>query len=130
MIKIIFRNGQGLGNQLWLFAVAKSLSEKLKQDLFIEDIKKFKGKDFLILDYISPQNKVNSNYKNDFKTFSERIYFDSELKYIVSSFDENILNISENTILDWIFQSEKYFFNDIEKLKRYIITLNLLAFQM
>lgn len=124
MIKIIFENGQGLGNQLWLFAVAKSLSEKLKKDLFIENINKFKGKDFLILDYTSPQNKLNSNYKNfyinDFKTFSERIYFDSELKYIVSSFDENILNISENTILDGIFQSEKYFFNDIDKLKRYI----------
>ena len=46
MIKIIFKNGQGLGNQLWLFAVAKSVSEKLVQDLFIEDFEKFKGKDF------------------------------------------------------------------------------------
>ena len=124
MIKIIFKNGQGLGNQLWLFAVAKSVSEKLEQDLFIEDFEKFKGKNFLILDYSSPQNKKNEIYQgingNDFKSFSERIYYDSDLKYIISSFDENILNISKNTFIDGIFQSEKYFFNDLGKLKRYI----------
>ena len=124
MIKIIFKNGQGLGNQLWLFAVAKSVSEKLEQDLFIEDFEKFKGKDFLILDYISPQNKTNELYQsiniNDFKIFSERIYYDKQLKYFVSNFDEDILRISGDTILDGIFQSEKYFFNDLDKLKRYI----------
>ena len=124
MIKIIFKEGQGLGNQLWLFAVAKSISEKLDQELFIEDFYKFKGKDFLILDYLPPNNKKEMSDKNvaisEFKIFSERVYYDSELKYIISSFDENILNISGNTLLEGIFQSEKYFFGDIEKLKRYI----------
>lgn len=124
MIKIIFKDGQGLGNQLWLFAVAKSISEKLNQELFIEDIYKFKGKDFLILDYISSKNKIDIIDQkipiSEFKNFSERIYYDNDLKYIVSSFDENILKISENTFIDGIFQSEKYFFGDIDKLKRYI----------
>ena len=36
MIKIIFKEGQGLGNQLWIFAVAKSISEKLDQELVID----------------------------------------------------------------------------------------------
>ena len=124
MIKIIFKNGQGLGNQLWLFAVAKSVSETLEQDLFIEDFEKFKGKDFLILDYIPPQNKINERNQSincdDFKIFSERIYYDKKIEYFVSSFDEDILRISGDTILDGIFQSEKYFFNDLDKLKRYI----------
>jgi len=120
MIKIIFQDGQGLGNQLWLFAVAKSLSEKLNQNLFIEDFNKFKGKDFLVLDYKPVQNENINRNRTTFKLFSERIYYDYELNYIVSSFDENILKISGNTILEGIFQSEKYFFGDINKLKRYI----------
>ena len=124
MIKIIFKDGQGLGNQLWLFAVAKSVSEKLEQQLIIEDLEKFKGKDFLILDYIAPPNKINEHNQiincDDFKIFSERIYYDKKIEYFVSSFDEDILRISEDTVLDGIFQSEKYFFNDLDKLKRYI----------
>ena len=37
MLNIIFKEGQGLGNQLWNFAVAKSLSEKLNVALNIYD---------------------------------------------------------------------------------------------
>ena len=128
MIKIIFKDGQGLGNQLWLFAVAKSVSEKLEQELVIEDLEKFKGKDFLILDYIAPPNKINERNQSincdDFKIFSERIYYDKKIEYFVSSFDEDILRISGDTILDGIFQSEKYFFNDLDKLISYRILLS------
>ena len=42
MIKIIFENGQGLGNQLWMFAVAKSISEELRVQLKIYEYRKFK----------------------------------------------------------------------------------------
>lgn len=123
MIKIKFKDGQGLGNQLWLFSVAKSICEKLNQDLIIEDFKNFKGTDFLNLEYNLPIDKkiiYEKKSADNFKVFSERIYYDYELKYIVSSFDEKILNIKGDTILEGIFQSEKYFFGDIDKLKRYI----------
>ena len=50
MIVIEFKNGQGLGNQLWNFAVAKSISEKLNVGLNIYDFRKFKGQGFLNLD--------------------------------------------------------------------------------
>lgn len=121
MIKIIFKKGQGLGNQLWLFAVAKSICEKLNQDLFIEDLHNFKGKSFLTLDY-SPKNnfEIINERNTKFKVFSEKVFYDYELRYLVSSYDENILKIYGDTILDGIFQSEKYFFEDIDKLKRYI----------
>ena len=121
MIKIIFKEGQGLGNQLWLFAVAKSICEETKQDLFIEDLDKFKGKNFLTLDYTTQKNpEIIKKRNSKFKIFSEKIFYDYELKYFVSSYDENILNIFGDTILEGIFQSEKYFFGDLEKLKRYI----------
>ena len=37
MIRIKFEEGQGLGNQLWLFSAAKSISEKLNYKLEIEN---------------------------------------------------------------------------------------------
>ena len=48
MLNISFKEGQGLGNQLWNFAVAKSISEKLNVGLNIYDFRKFKGKGFLV----------------------------------------------------------------------------------
>ena len=120
MIKIIFKEGQGLGNQLWLFAVAKSLSERLDKELKIEGFEKFKGKNFLNLDYMHFENKNQKINSIKYEVFNEKIYYDSELKYLVSNFDENILKISDYTILEGIFQSEEYFFGDINKIKRYI----------
>ena len=125
MIKIIFKTGQGLGNQLWLFAVAKSLTEKLSMDLKIENFNKFVGKDFLNLDYSNFRDELSNSYliendKTDFSIFNERLFYDNDLKYILSGYDENIINVDKNTILEGIFQSEKYFFGNLDKLKRYI----------
>ena len=112
MPRIIFRDGQGLGNQLWLYASAKSICEKLNLKLEIKNFNKFKGKNFLNLDF---DNKTNMD-NNGMYIFNERLYYDKDLGYIVSSFDENVLKIKENTILEGIFQSEKYFFNDLKKI--------------
>ena len=124
MIKIIFKKGQGLGNQLWLFAVAKSLSEHLNKELEIDNFENFKGKNFLKLDYFNFETKnqkdLQRNNCEKYSIFNEKIYYDSDLKYIISNFDENILKISDYTILEGIFQSEKYFFGNFNKLKRYI----------
>tara|TARA_B100001248_G_scaffold260170_1_gene247703 strand:+ start:1039 stop:2022 length:984 start_codon:yes stop_codon:yes gene_type:complete len=119
MISIEFKDGQGLGNQLWLYASAKSISEKIGLDLEIKNFNKFKALDFLKLDINISPNSVSRDSKEDSK-FYEKLYYDSELKYIISDFDENVLNIKKNTLLEGIFQSEQYFFGDFEKLKRYI----------
>ena len=42
------------------------------------------------------------------------------MRYISSDYDERLLNIKKETILEGIFQSESYFFGDLKKLKRYI----------
>ena len=99
MPRIIFQEGQGLGNQLWLYASAKSICEKLDLKLEIKNFEKFKGKDFLNLDF---EGKTEAdNYGMDI--FNERLYYDKDLGYIISSFDENVLNIKENTILEEFF---------------------------
>jgi len=122
MINISFKDGQGLGNQLWMFAVAKSISEKLKVKLNIYEFRKFKGKSFLILDNTYKYNYSMDyyNHTKDIEIFNERIFYDHELKYISSDFDERVLKIKSPTLLEGIFQSEKYFFGDLMKLKRYI----------
>ena len=120
MIRIIFKEGQGLGNQLWLFTVAKSISEKLNYELEIENIEKFKALNFLKLDCKNFVSESEITKKYNMHIFNESIYYDAELRYLVSGYDQNILNIKENTIIEGIFQSEKYFFDDLEKIKRYI----------
>ena len=47
MILITFKNGQGLGNQLWLLLTAVFLSKKLNRELKIRNFKKFKGKSLM-----------------------------------------------------------------------------------
>jgi len=122
MLNISFKDGQGLGNQLWMFAAAKSISEKLNVDLNIYEFKKFKGRSFLKLDNKNNYSYSINKYKNskNINIFNEKIFYDSDLRYVASDYDERVLEIKEETILEGIFQSENYFFGDLSKLKRYI----------
>ena len=123
MLNISFQDGQGLGNQLWLFSAAKSISEKLKVKLNIYGYKKFKGKSFLYLDNFDNYDYGIEHYKDNsqkIEIFNERIFYDHELKYTLSDYDERVLNIRNDSILKGLFQSEQYFFGDLKKLKRYI----------
>lgn len=122
MIHISFKKGQGLGNQLWVYSAAKSIADKLNFKLKIHNFENFKGKDFLFLDYQHLSNSENndSSKGNIEKFFHEFLYYDSKYKYILSGFDERIFNLEENTLIEGLFQSEKYFFGDLNKLKKYI----------
>ena len=121
MIKIIFKKGQGLGNQLWLFCSAKSIAEELKVDLQIINYQNFKGKDFLKLactNYF--ENKYEKYQTIKENIFFERSYYDRGLEYLVTSYDERVLSIKKDTILEGNFQSEDYFFGNSRKIKSYI----------
>ena len=121
MIKIIFKKGQGLGNQLWLFCSAKSIAEELKVDLQIIDYQYFKGKDFLKLactNYFENKYEKYPTIKENI--FFERSYYDRGLEYLVTSYDERVLSIKKDTILEGNFQSEDYFFGNSRKIKSYI----------
>jgi hypothetical protein len=51
MIATRFYNGQGLGNQLWAYVVTRTIALDLGYDYGIMSPEKFKGSDFLELDY-------------------------------------------------------------------------------
>jgi hypothetical protein len=118
MIIIEFKEGQGLGNQLWYYSSAKSIADKLNYELVIQNYHLFKGKKFLKIEFDSIWDDIQD--KKEYTIFNEKIYYDYELKYVISDFDQNVLNISKNTKLEGLYQSEKYFFGDLAKLKKYI----------
>jgi|LakMenEpi03Aug12_release.lakeMendotaPanAssembly.Ray.scaffolds.fasta_scaffold01911_19 hypothetical protein len=118
MIYINFKKGQGLGNQLWLYATGTSLAKKINKGLIILNYENFIGKSFIKLKYFK------SNKKKFEHIFYERFYYDHNIKFINHFFDERILNIQKNTLIDGYFQDERYFFNKIVNLKNYITFIN------
>ena len=111
-----FKDGQGLGNQLWCYASAKSIAMKNNTALILKNYKKFKGNNFLDL-------KFDIKYKNQkFEVFNELLYYDHDLDYVCSYFDKRVEKLSskKNFCLEGLFQSEKYFFNKDKFLKKWI----------
>jgi hypothetical protein len=114
MIFIAFKEGQGLGNQLWNYIACRCLAKKLKLDFCTVGEKNFKGKHFLKLDYGIFLSNSNSN------VFNERFYFDDELNYISHFYDERILDVKKNTLLNGYFQDQKYFFNYEDSISNFL----------
>lgn len=117
MIFIEFKEGQGLGNQLWLYFAAVSISKKLKTEVKIINYNQFVGKDFIKLN----QSKKNvTTYDN---IFHERFYYDHRIKHISHFYDERFYEINKNTLIEGYFQDERYFLNQkINFLKHVQIT--------
>ena len=111
-----FYEGQGLGNQLWVYVVCRSIAEQLHMKYKVIHPEKFKGKSFIEIDFGADE----SPNLNEVALFNEETYFDPNLDYFSSDFDKRVLNLKENTKIHGLFQSEKYFFGDIARLKKYL----------
>jgi hypothetical protein len=116
-----FNSGQGLGNQLWQYAVTRSIADKLKLK-FNFDMTNFKGHDFLDLDSgsLPVANPINHFY--------ETLYFDEAFNLISSAFDPRVLQIKKNTALHGHFIDERYFFGNLSQIKKNI-KLKCLAYE-
>lgn len=125
MILIEFHEGQGLGNQLWLYATGKATADFLKCDLIIENPKLFKGIKFLTLEYNSTVF-IDKKFKASFVIYNEPFFYDEALKAFITFYDQKILTVKSHTILRGIFQSENYLMShrnnicNIIKLKKNI----------
>lgn len=123
MIATEFYEGQGLGNQLWVYAACCSIAEELGMQHRIIKPERFKGHSFLDIDIGPQKNQEGYGESTNVLTlplFNEEIFFDPELDYFSSDFDPRVLSLPSNTRIHGLFQSERYFFGDLEKLKRYI----------
>lgn len=117
-------DGQGLGNQLWVYAVPRSIAEQLNAPFVLLGAERFKGKGFL---HIASEVGISQAEADELRTnarwkcFHEALYYDRELDYISSGYDSRVLTLSGVNKLDGLFQSEKYFFGDLERPKQYFI---------
>lgn len=122
MITTELYEGQGLGNQLWAYAAGRSIAEYLGVGFALQGIDRFKGHEFLEIDPLVNATVEEQQYIKDctIPRFYETCYYDGDLKYVSSGFDEAVAQINGPAMLEGLFQSERYFFGDLEKLKRYI----------
>ena len=114
--------GQGLGNQLWVYAASRSIAEQLNVPFILLGAERFKGKDFLHINSevgISAAEAVDVAKSSRWSSFHEAFFYDRELDYMSSGFDSRVLALSGMSKLDGLYQSEKYFFGDLERPKMY-----------
>lgn len=122
MIVTEFYDGQGLGNQLWAYVACRSIAEKLQLQHTILYPERFKGRSFLDID-IGRKEPLLTGGKERTQVnavFHERVFYDRDLDYIASDFDENVLSLKPFTKIDGIFQSEDYLFGNPSLSKKYI----------
>jgi len=111
-----FLEGQGLGNQLWVYASMRGIAKKLKFNYWASHNNRFKGNAFLDLSYTNINEEKDRTYIN----FYEKQFFDKELNCLLSDFDPDVLEISETTFINGNFQSEKYFFEYSSELSEWV----------
>jgi len=116
MIKSCFLEGQGLGNQLWMYAAVRGIAKEKNMPFLFDGYENFKGKEFLDIDL----GCLDRN-DEDFIIFKEKMFYDDDLKYFASDYDSSIENIKNNTYLEGLFQSEKYFYGKEELISEWIV---------
>jgi len=128
MIVTELYNGQGLGNQLWVYFVTRIISERNGYEFGIQSTHKFKGKDFIKIDFgksvtggIGPEGgppiKLPDGISNYYK---EKTKIHPYSKLDISERDDDLLNIVDNTKIDGNMQSYDYIKNHRDKIIEYI----------
>ena len=108
-----FYDGQGLGNQLWVYAFMRSLSRKRQATFQVRNPERFKGINFLDLDF-------GELIQEDLPliNFHEDSYYDEETKATVHR-EIEISKIPDNAFLKGNFQSVNFISGDFEEISKW-----------
>ena len=119
MIASVMHKGSGLGNQLHRYVAVRSLAKNKGYDFGVINPNNFKGSSFMKLDiplsasvpegstFISNPQGVEMDIWNEKKILNEQ-------GNDVRQYDETILDVKDNTIVDGEMQDERYFdINDV-----------------
>ncbi len=104
MIGLKFKEGQGLGNQLWNYIACRCIAKKNNYNFTIFNKGLFKGKNFLSIDY-----GVNAKI-GDFSLIKENLYYDQSIEHISSIYDTKFEKLEKKSLIEGLFQDERYFF--------------------
>jgi len=118
MIATEFYTGQGLGNQLWVYAVCRSLAEKLGCPFSIMSPERFHGKKFITLDFgekLEGTGEVpNPHLPKGIKNYIAEGYILRD-GIDVSTTDPEIQNVRPFTKIDGVMQSPAYLSPNVHK---------------
>lgn len=110
-------DGQGLGNQLWNYVVARIIATKKGEQFAILGKEKFKGKEFMALDFgaqpkggVSPEGGPPTTLPDDITQYyrEKRRGLKGHLITDVSGTDPKLLDLPPNTKFDGNCQSTDY----------------------
>ena len=124
MIGTALYRGQGLGNQLWVYAAVRAAALRENYDFAIYNSHLFKGKDFLSLDFGSSRRikrKIPSMLApQGFDTvYSENRLYHPVNHSDISPFDKNIFAPQDKNFLEGPMQSEDYILDAKERIVKW-----------
>ena len=114
MIATELYSGQGLGNQLWVYAVTRAAALRAGLDFGIMGRSRFKGSEFLDLDFgLEIDYKLSKGPSRRFPNGFEHYYQERKVLHPifevdVTPFDKNLVRLSDRTLIDGTMQSERY----------------------
>ena len=120
-------NGQGFGNQLWSYVVTRVLALDKGLDFGIMSPEKFKGRDFMDIDFgkevrggKGPEGGPPVSLPEGiFNYYIEKDAWYGKYNCDVRDYDEGLLSISDNTKIEGLFQSEKFIEHRKEQIKNW-----------
>jgi len=107
-------DGQGFGNQLWAYAVAKAIANEHKSEFAILSANRFKLRNTLALDWGKTPIHLNRTKPTRRKrTARFRVYHEQVCRHPIdgmdiSEYDSNLMKLTRNWRIEGNFQSEKY----------------------
>lgn len=99
-----FKDGQGLGNQLWCYATTRIIAQRKLYDFLITGREHFKGLNLMDIDYGLPIEEKPA----EVAYLKENMVRHSVNNIDITPFDEKIWNVEDNTEIEGIMQSMKY----------------------
>lgn len=127
MIVTELYNGQGLGNQLWCYVVARVIADKKGYEFGIQSKHKFKGYEFIKMDFgkdviggSGPEGGPPQSLPNGIETYYKELTIIIPNGAYISKLDQKLLDIEDNTKIDGIMQSYDYIKDYKEKILSWI----------
>lgn len=128
MIVTEIYDGQGLGNQLWCYVVTRVIAKDHGYDFGIKAPEKFKGNDFLNLDFgkevvggTGPEGGPPQTLPEGIKYYYNEKRISHPLNGVdIRIYDKNLVNIPDHTKIDGIMQDEQYIIHRKDEIREWL----------
>ncbi len=128
MIVTELYNGQGLGNQIWCYVVTRAIAQNKGYDFGIMSPEKFKGKDFMTLDFgrevtggLGPEGGPPKSLPDGITTYyQEQRTSHPKTGADIRIYDADLMDVLDNTKIDGVMQDERYIANRKKEIGQWL----------